>query len=122
MSGIEIQKYDKINDYIDSVFNVFIMTNKKAEQQRDKRLKFISLIIYNYVLKLAKDNNVDLKEIKTQENINLIPIFEYISYNNIELYDFNKIELTDVDTTKKEDLERFILTHIYYITQPKSNI
>jgi len=122
MSGIEIQKYDKINDYIDSVFNVFIMTNKKAEQQRDKRLKFISLIIYNYVLKLSKDNNVDLKEIQPQENINLIPIFEYISYNNIELYDFNKIELTDVDTTKKEDLERFILTHIYYITQPKSNI
>jgi len=50
----------------------------------------------------------------------MIPIFEYIAHNNIELYDFSKIEVSDVDTNKKEDLERFVLTHIYYITQPNS--
>ena len=46
-----------------------------------------------------------------------MPIFEYISHNNVELYDFNNIELSDVDVTKNEDLERYVLTHIYYITQ-----
>ena len=35
-------------------------------------------------------------------------------------YDFTKIEVTDVDTTKNSDLERFVLTHVYYITQSKA--
>ena len=39
--------------------------------------------------------------------------------NNIELYDFSIINMDDVDITKKEDLETFVLTHIYYITQSK---
>ena len=57
---------------------------------------------------------------KEPELINLIPIFEYISVNNIELYDFSKIDVNDVDITNNADLERFILTHIYYITQSKT--
>jgi UV DNA damage repair endonuclease len=104
-------------NYIESLFNVFQLVNKKAEKQQDKRFKLIALTIYNYIRKMAKDNEVDLKEIHEAETINLIPIFEYISYNNIELYDFSKIEVTDVDVSKAEDLERFVLTHIYYITQ-----
>lgn len=110
--------YDKMNEYVESVFNVFKMVNKKAEQQRDRKFKMIALVIYNYVLKMAKDNEVDLRNIAGGDDvINLIPIFEYIAYNNIELYDFNKIDITDVDTSKNSDLERFVLTHIYYITQ-----
>ena len=66
---------------------------------------------------MAKDNNVTLTDVKEPESINLIPIFEYISFNNIELYDFNTIDVNHVDTTKNEDLERFVLTHVYYITQ-----
>jgi hypothetical protein len=112
--------YDKMNDYIESVFTVFKMVNKKAEQQRDKKMKFIALIIFNYVVKIAKDNHFDLKNIEDKETINLIPFFEYVSYNNIEFYDFSNIEMTDVDTSKSEDLERFVLTHIYYITQTTS--
>ena len=109
--------YDKMNDYIETVFTVFKMVNKKAEQKMDKKMKFIALIIYNYVLKTAKDNNIDLKTLKECEIINLIPFFEYVSYNNIEFFDFNKIKVDDVDATRSEDLERFVLTHIYYITQ-----
>ena len=62
---------------------------------------------------------LDLKSISQKESINLIPFFEYISHNNIELYDFNKIKMEDVDTSQNADLERFVLTHIYYITQNK---
>lgn len=115
----KIQLYDKMSDYIGSIFNVFQLVNRKAENQRDKRMKMIALMIYNYVRKLAKDNDVDLKTISEPNTINLIPIFEYIAYNNIELYDFTKIDVSDVDTSKNEDLERFALTHIYYITQQK---
>jgi len=109
--------YDKMTDYIECLFHVFKSINQKANALEDKRSKMIGLMVYNYVNKLAKDNNVDLKSIKDTESINLIPVFEYISHNNIELYDFTKIEVTDVDITKREDLERFVLTHVYYITQ-----
>ena len=110
--------YDKMNDYIESVFTVFKTVNKKAEQKQDRKMKFIALMIYNYVLKTSKDNGVDLKTINDSDTINLIPFFEYVSYNNIEFFDFNKIKMEDIDVTKAADLERFVLTHIYYITQP----
>ncbi len=110
-------RYDKMNDYIESIFNVFHLVNNKAEKQQDKRLKMISLVIYNYVRNMAKEYNIDLKTIVQPESINLIPIFEYISMNNIELIDFKNVKVEEFDTSKKEDIERYVLTHIYYITQ-----
>lgn len=112
-------RYDKIEEYIVSIYNVFQLVNRKAEQQQDKRMKMIALVIFNYSRFMAKEYNVDLKTVENQENINLIPVFEYVAANNIELYDFKTINMNDVDITKKEDLERFVLTHIYYITQGK---
>ena len=120
MSETKSNTYDKMPDFIESVFNVFQLINRKAQTQNDKRFKMISLIIFNYVRKLAKDYTINLNNIKEPELINLIPIFEYISVNNIELYDFSKIDVNDVDITNNKDLERFILTHIYYITQSKT--
>jgi hypothetical protein len=111
--------YDKMHDYIESIFTVFRMINSKADYQQDKKLKIISLVIYNYVVKMSREFNVDLKSVTQKDSINLIPFFEYISHNNIELYDFNKIKIEDVDTSKNTDLERFVLTHIYYMTQNK---
>lgn len=110
-------RYDKMEEFITSVFNVFQMVNRKAEQNQDKRFKMIGLTIYNYVRYMAKEYEIDLKDIKEPESINLIPVFEYVAANNIELYDFSNINLNDVDITKKEDLERFVISHIYYITQ-----
>lgn len=120
MSESNSRKFDKMEDFIESIFHVFKFINKKAENKKDKRLKLISLVIFNYVRKMANDFNVNLKEIKElndSDSINLIPVFEYISYNNIELYDFAKIDTNDLDTSKNSDLERFILSHVYYITQ-----
>lgn len=110
--------YDKMNEYIESIYGVFKMIISKTDfKEKETKARYILLIILNYVIKLGKDYNVDLKSIEEKEAINLIPFFEYISYNNIELYDFNNVKIEDVDTTKKEDLERFVLSHIYYITQ-----
>ena len=117
MSKANGRDFDKMPEFIESIFNVFKMINKKAEKQNDKRLKMILLVIFNYVRKMSIDYNVNLKKLPEPETINLIPVFEYISYNNIELYDFSKIDINYVDVTKTSDLERFVLTHIYYITQ-----
>lgn len=112
-------RYDKMEDYIASVYNVFQLVNNKAEQQQDKRMKMIALVIFNYTRFMAKEYNFDLKTVQLEDSINLIPIFEYVAANDVELYDFNTINMTDVDITKKEDLERYVLTHVYYITQGK---
>jgi hypothetical protein len=82
-------------------------------------MKVVALVIFNYVRFMANEHNVDLKTIVEPESINLIPVFEYVAANNIELYDFATINMNDLDVTKKEDLERFVLTHVYYITQGK---
>ena len=116
--NIRSKVYDKMTDYIASLFSVFKMVNKKGLDQKDKRLQMISITIYNYTRYMATEYNVDLSSLSDVEMINLIPIFEYVSYNNIEFYDFTKIDIADVDVKKKEDLERFVLSHIYYITQP----
>jgi hypothetical protein len=110
-------RYDKMDEYIKSVFNVFQMVNRKAEQQEDKRFKMIGLTIYNYVKYMSYEYNINLREIVEPDSINLIPIFEYVSVNNIEFFDFSNINMNDIDITKKEDLERFVLSHVYYITQ-----
>lgn len=111
--------YDKMEEYISSVFNVFLLVNTKAEQQQDKKLKVIALVIFNYIRYMAKEHEIDLRGITQTENVSLLPIFEYLTAKNIQLYDFSNIKMEDVDTSKKEDLERFVLSHIYYITQGK---
>ena len=120
MATPAVKIYDKMPDYIASVYNVFQLINYKAEKQSDKRMKMVSLMVFNYVRKLAKDYSINLRELPEPDSINLIPVFEYISHNNIELYDFSKISVTDVDVSKNSDMERFILSHVYYITQARA--
>lgn len=119
MTEVKTNLYDKISNYIESLFNVYNLVSKQADQKQDKRLKMISFIIFNYVKKMAIEHNIELSDFSEPEIINLIPIFEYISYNNIELYDFANINISDLDTTNNADIEKFVLTHVYYITQQK---
>ena len=109
--------YEKMKEYVESLFNVFNMINENENVKKNRRFQIIALVIFNYIRKMAKDHEVDLKTIQIKKPINLMPVFEYISHNNIELYDFNTIEMSDVDVNKAEDLERYVLTHVYYITQ-----
>lgn len=120
MATQTLKIYDRMPDYIASIYNVFQLINSKAERQSDKRMKMVALMVFNYVRKLAKDYDINLHDLVEPPAINLIPVFEYITHNNIDLYDFSKINVSDVDTSKNEDLERFVLTHIYYITQAKA--
>ena len=121
--------YDRMNEYIDTIFQVYIMVIKMTHDNKNNhdntKLKCISLVIYNYLIKLVKDTEFDLSKLKgtptgdeyAQMDINLVPFFEYIAHNNIELYDFSKIEESDMDVSNGDDIERFVLSHIYYLTQ-----
>lgn len=111
-----------MNEYIRTIYSVLIMINNRADTNKDQKAKCIAIMIYKYLIFLSKEYNIDLADKKNilNENlshINLVPFFEYVSYNNIEFYDFNKIQIDDVDTSNSKDLERFVLSHIYYITQ-----
>lgn len=109
--------YDNMIDYITSIYQVVLMITRKANERKDRRLIFIAMAISNYVRPLADKYKVKLKDIVEPSKIVLIPIFEYIAANNIELYNFSLISDTDFDVSKSENIERFILTHIYHITQ-----
>ena len=106
-----------MNNYIETVFHVFNSINRKADLNRDKRLKCITFLILGYVTNLAKEYNVDLLQIQKTDEINMESFFDYISFKEIELLEFDKIKVEDIDTSKKDDVERFILSHIYYLTQ-----
>ena len=113
--------YDKMDEYVATLFEVFKMVNNLVIDNKDSKYKFIAAIIYNYILKTANANDIDMSEFTLTDTcnpqINLIPFFEYVTHNNIEFYDFQNITLADVDTSKNEDIERFVLSHVYYITQ-----
>ena len=109
--------YDKMGDYIEAIFDIFKTINSTAKNNNDTKLGLISLVIYNYIKKLSESNKIKLNYDKEIDKINLVPIFEYMNYKHIELYDFQKISEDDIDSNNDEDIERFVLTHIYYITQ-----
>lgn len=111
--------YDKMPEYIHAVFNVFRLVNEKADNKKNQRMKMIGLVMFNYVRYMAGVYNVDMHSIPEQNPVNLIAIFEYIAHNEVKLYDFENINPEEVDVRKNEDLERYVLTHIYYITQAK---
>jgi hypothetical protein len=112
--------YDKMKDYAVTIYSVFRKIQKNAKETNNNKMGYISIMIYNYYLNILKENNFSASDIERDnciEDVNLIPLFEYISYNQIELFDFSKINMNDVDTSKKQDIERFVLSHIYYLTQ-----
>jgi hypothetical protein len=112
--------YDKMRDYAVTIYSVFRKIQKNAKEANNNKMGYISIMIYNYYLNILKVNNFTASDIERDnynEDVNLIPLFEYISYNQIELFDFSKINIADVDINKKQDIERFVLSHIYYLTQ-----
>ena len=109
--------YHKTKEYIDTIFSVSEMLSKKAKISDNIRLKAISQVIHNYNLKVINETKTDIEKLNKNDYINMVPFFEYVSLNNIEFFDFNKIQPQDIDVNSEADLERYVLSHIYYITQ-----
>ena len=109
--------YHKSNEYVETIYNVSEMLSKKATISNNARLNAISQVIKNYTFKIIKDTKTDIEKLNKNEYINMVPFFEYVSFNNIEFFDFNKMQPQDIDVTSESELERYVLSHIYYITQ-----
>jgi hypothetical protein len=88
----------------------------RSIKSKDVKLRHISLMIYNYIVNMIKEHNIDYKYTDgVTQMIDMVPVYDYIYQNQIELYDLDSIEVDDMDVNKKADVERFILSHINYI-------
>jgi hypothetical protein len=109
--------YTNIHEYIQTIWSIFYIIKDKAKLQQDKKLEMLSLVIFNYISFMSKTNNIKFKDLKKDKVINLIPFFEYVTFHNIQFYDLTKITEQDLDVTSKNDLEKYILSQIYYFSQ-----
>jgi len=103
-------------EYVSAMNGICNALFKKSFDSKDVKLRHISMMIYNYVIAMIKEHNLDYQyEETTTSVINMVPVYDYIYGNSITLYDLNNITVADMDATKKADVERFILSHINYI-------
>ena len=110
--------YHKSPEYVHCIFKISKKIFEKAKRTNDKRLQGISVAIINYAKKIINETNIKHNEISESiENIDMKPFFEYVSVNEIQFLDFKNLQITDLDLSKDSDIEKFILSHIYYITQ-----
>ena len=113
-------KYEKMHEYLNSIYGVSLVASENADRQKNKKLKIISGLICNYAKKMAKINNIVLLINHNKPVIDMTCVFEYINFNSIELLDFSTVDENDIDVNKESDLERFILSHVYYLTQQQT--
>ena len=109
--------YEKSKDYVESIFNFMDSLYHKSIKLNDAKLMQICKLIYNYLIQCCFESKISMKDLKKDETISMKPVYEYITDNNIKLLDLNNIKLDEVDIKNPEDIERFVLTHIYYILE-----
>ncbi len=56
-----------------------------------------------------------IRDLNKNETFDMKPVYNYISDNKIEILDLNNILPDDIDINNPLDIERFVLSHIYYI-------
>ena len=110
-------RFEKSIEYIESIFNFMEVLYKKATNLNDKKLIQICKMIFNYLIVCCDERNVLLKDLNKNENFVMKPVYDYIDDNEIQILDLNNILPQDIDIKNPKDIERFVLSHIYYITQ-----
>jgi len=108
-------EFEKSIEYIESIFNFMDVLYKKAVKLNDNKLIQICKLIFNYLMTCCSEVKVLLKDLNKNENFDMKPVYEYIQDNDIKLLDLNNILPEDIDISKPQDIERFVLSHIYYI-------
>jgi len=87
----------------------------KSNKTNDKKLLYISMMIFNYLKGILSELKLEYSNIETEDCINLFPLYEYKTVNKIELYNLQEIQPDDVDIQNKLNIERFVLSHIFYM-------
>jgi len=107
--------YNKSIEYITSINGICNMLLNKASETKDAKLYYISKMIHNYLVKYIKAQNVDLTQIEKIDYVNLVPLYSYVSDNDIHLYDLLTIKDNDIDVNNDSHIERFVLSHIFFM-------
>jgi hypothetical protein len=107
--------FEKSIEYIESIYNFMEVLYKKAVNLNDKKLIQICQMIFNYLITCCDECKVLLKNLNKNENFDMKPVYDYIDKNEIQILDLNNILPQDIDIKNPQDIERFVLSHIYYI-------
>ena len=107
--------FEKSKDYVETIFKFLEVLYKKAVNLNDTKLTQICKLIFNYLISCCDETRILLKNLNKNEDFNMKPVHDYIENNNIQLLDLNKISIEDVNISNPLDIERFVLSHIYYI-------
>jgi hypothetical protein len=107
--------FEKSKEYIESIYNFMEVLYRKAVKINDIKLIQICKLIFNYLMICCGETNMLIKNLDKNDNFNMKPVYDYITNNKIELFDLNNINIGDVNVTSSVDIERFVLSHIYYI-------
>jgi len=110
-----VMGYEKSKEYIESIFNFMEVLYKKAVKLSDNKLIQISKLIFNYIITCCTESKILIKDLIKNENFDMQPVYKYITNNNIDIIDLNKVQFEDIDVNNSLDIERFVLSHIYYI-------
>jgi hypothetical protein len=107
--------FEKSIEYIESIYNFMEVLYKKAVNLNDKKLIQICKMIFNYLIACCDECKVLLKNLNKNENFDMKPVYDYIDENEIQILDLNNILPQDIDVSNPQHIERFVLSHIYYI-------
>ena len=107
--------FEKSKDFIESIYNFMEVLYKKAVKLNDNKLIQICKMIFNYIITCCSERNLLIKELNKNDNFDMKPVYDYIHDNDIKLLDLTNILPEDIDISKPQDIERFVLSHIYYI-------
>jgi len=108
-------EFEKSKEYVESIFNFMEVLYKKAVKLNDNKLVQICKLIFNYLITCCNESNLLVKNLKKNDDFSMKPVYEYIQDNKIELLDLNNLSLEDINVTNARDIEKFVLSHIYYI-------
>ena len=97
-----------LTQFIETVYNVYLNVFKNAKTTNSRKMQSIAMIIYNYLMKLFIDHNVSVHDVKITDEINMIPFFQFIENNNIQLFDFENIQECEMNTNNEKDIECFV--------------
>jgi len=108
--------FQKTREYVETLHAVTKLLVEKAKTSNDPKLKGISRLIYMYFLTSCNELKLSENNFSSEnDRINMGHLMEYISRNNIQLYDLKNMNMSEMNPNNAYDVERYTLSHILYI-------
>lgn len=107
--------FEKSTEYIESIYNFMEVLLKKANAQKDNTLLQICRLIFNYLIQCCFENKILIRDLQKKDNFDMKSVYDYISENNIQILDLKNVTPQEINISNPLDIERFVLSHIYYI-------